>query len=63
MDPEELFRKIFGDAGFNTGGFEDFSESRYGYGGAQEVIMSLNFAQAARGVNKEYEYYLKFPIN
>lgn len=41
IDPEELFRKIFGDAGFKTGGFgtefEDFAESSFGFGAAQEV--------------------------
>ncbi|XP_055628960.1 protein tumorous imaginal discs, mitochondrial isoform X2 [Toxorhynchites rutilus septentrionalis] len=52
IDPEELFRKIFGDGGFKSG-FDDFSDSRYGFGGAQEVMMNLTFAQAARGVNKD----------
>ena len=40
VNPEELFRKIFGDAGFKSGGFsdfEDFAESKYGFGAAQEV--------------------------
>lgn len=41
IDPEELFRKIFGDAGFRRGGFgtefEDFAESSFGFGAAQEV--------------------------
>jgi hypothetical protein len=41
IDPEELFRKIFGDAGFKSGGFgsefEDFAESNFGFGAAQEV--------------------------
>lgn len=56
IDPEELFRKIFGDAGFRGGGgFEDFSESQFGFGGAQEVVISLTFAQAARGVNKDID--------
>lgn len=54
IDPEELFRKIFGDAGFR-GGFEDFSESQFGFGGAQELHMTLTFAQAARGVNKDVD--------
>lgn len=56
VDPEELFRKIFGD--FKQGGagaFEDFAESKYGFGSAQEVIMNLSFSQAARGVNKDVE--------
>ncbi|XP_058460049.1 protein tumorous imaginal discs, mitochondrial-like isoform X1 [Malaya genurostris] len=54
IDPEELFRKIFGDGGFKSG-FDDFSDSRFGFGGAQEVMMSLTFAQAARGVNKDID--------
>jgi len=41
IDPEELFRKIFGDAGFRSGRFgsefEDFAESNFGFGAAQEV--------------------------
>lgn len=55
IDPEELFRKIFGDANFKAGGFEDFAESQFGFGGAQEVVMNLTFAQAARGVNKDID--------
>ncbi|XP_012532337.2 protein tumorous imaginal discs, mitochondrial isoform X2 [Monomorium pharaonis] len=56
INAEELFRKIFGDAGFQSGAFsdfEDFSETKYGFGAAQEVIMNLTFSQAARGVNKD----------
>lgn len=38
VDPEELFRKIFGQAGFQGGNFgEEFAESRFGFGAAQEV--------------------------
>uniref|UniRef100_A0A8W7P597 DnaJ homolog l(2)tid, mitochondrial n=1 Tax=Anopheles coluzzii TaxID=1518534 RepID=A0A8W7P597_ANOCL len=54
IDPEELFRKIFGDGGFQTG-FDDYSDSKFGFGGAQEVMMNLTFAQAARGVNKDID--------
>ncbi|XP_053689859.1 protein tumorous imaginal discs, mitochondrial-like isoform X2 [Sabethes cyaneus] len=54
IDPEELFRKIFGDGGFKAG-FDDFADSRFGFGGAQEVMMNLTFAQAARGVNKDID--------
>lgn len=54
VDPEELFRKIFGDGNFGArGGFDDFADSQFGFGGAQEVVMNLTFAQAARGVNKD----------
>lgn len=51
INPEELFRKIFGEAGFRSGGFsdfEDFAESKYGFGAAQEVIyenISLKFSR------------------
>lgn len=42
IDPEELFRKIFGDAFGKSGSggnpFDDFAESTYGFGEAQEVI-------------------------
>lgn len=39
IDPEELFRKIFGDASFGrqSSPFDDFAESSYGFGEAQEV--------------------------
>jgi len=40
INPEELFRKIFGDAGFNTsgfGGFTDFAESAFGFAPAAEA--------------------------
>ncbi|XP_025836741.1 protein tumorous imaginal discs, mitochondrial-like isoform X2 [Agrilus planipennis] len=53
IDPEELFRKIFGDAGFSKTPFEDFAESSFGFGEAQEVVVRLSFSQAARGVNKD----------
>uniref|UniRef100_A0A146LZ74 DnaJ homolog l(2)tid, mitochondrial n=1 Tax=Lygus hesperus TaxID=30085 RepID=A0A146LZ74_LYGHE len=54
VDPQELFRKIFGDAagGFSTG-FDDFAESRFGHGAAEEILMKLTFSQAVRGVSKE----------
>ncbi|XP_045608455.2 protein tumorous imaginal discs, mitochondrial isoform X1 [Procambarus clarkii] len=55
IDPEELFRKIFGDfrrAGMDIGD-QDFAESSYGFGSAQEITMNLTFSQAARGINKD----------
>jgi len=48
VDPEELFRRIFGDTAFKPGadpfsdGYKDFSESIYGYGAAEEVILTSN---------------------
>ncbi|XP_075214300.1 dnaJ homolog l(2)tid, mitochondrial-like isoform X3 [Lycorma delicatula] len=54
IDPEELFRKIFGEGGFKASNFnDDFAESKYGFGQAQEIIMKLSFTEAARGCNKE----------
>ena len=37
IDPEELFRKIFGNAGFSKQSFDDFAESSFGFSGAEEV--------------------------
>ncbi|XP_055686457.1 protein tumorous imaginal discs, mitochondrial-like isoform X2 [Lutzomyia longipalpis] len=54
IDPEELFRKIFGEGGFRPG-HDDFAESQFGFGAAQEIIVKLTFAQAARGVSKDLE--------
>lgn len=39
IDPEELFRKIFGDAGFKSDAFSDFAESQFGFGASQEVCL------------------------
>uniref|UniRef100_A0A1A8KYZ5 DnaJ homolog subfamily A member 3, mitochondrial n=1 Tax=Nothobranchius pienaari TaxID=704102 RepID=A0A1A8KYZ5_9TELE len=53
MDPEELFRKIFGE--FSGGrGFGDMNSM---FDQPQEYMMELTFTQAAKGVNKE------LPIN
>ncbi|XP_072527350.1 dnaJ heat shock protein family (Hsp40) member A3b [Salminus brasiliensis] len=49
VDPEELFRKIFGE--FAAGrGFGDFTS---GFDQPPEFVMELTFTQAAKGVNKE----------
>ncbi|XP_026539169.1 dnaJ homolog subfamily A member 3, mitochondrial isoform X1 [Notechis scutatus] len=48
IDPEELFRKIFGE--FSQSPFGDFSTV---FDQPQEYIMDLTFSQAAKGVNKE----------
>ena len=55
MDPEELFRTIFGDKGSPFGNF-----SQGGGGGAEqfdigpkEYHVNLTFQQAAQGVNKD----------
>ncbi|KAK6976872.1 protein tumorous imaginal discs mitochondrial-like isoform X1 [Biomphalaria glabrata] len=61
MDPEELFRKIFGNAGFGGFGFsnQDFEESMSGFAPATEIMMDLTFQEAARGVNKEISLNIK----
>ncbi|KAH0632107.1 hypothetical protein JD844_020170 [Phrynosoma platyrhinos] len=48
VDPEELFRKIFGE--FSGSPFGDFHTV---FDQPQEYIMDLTFNQAAKGVNKE----------
>ncbi|XP_055050867.2 dnaJ homolog subfamily A member 3, mitochondrial isoform X1 [Misgurnus anguillicaudatus] len=49
VDPEELFRKIFGEFS-GARGFGDFNAI---FDQPQEYVMELTFAQAAKGVNKE----------
>ncbi|KAJ1528871.1 hypothetical protein ONE63_007242 [Megalurothrips usitatus] len=59
INPEELFRKIFGDAGFHPGAFgerlkeTDYMANKHGYSAAEEIILNLTFAQAAKGIVKE----------
>lgn len=51
IDPEELFRNIFGDfAKMRDFGkaFEDFD-----FGGPQETTMTITFREAARGCEKD----------
>lgn len=47
IDPEELFRKIFGEAGLGGmggfGRFTDFEESKFGFAPASEVGMLMTF--------------------
>ena len=49
INPEELFRKIFGEAGFNAGAFgerlreTDFTENRHGFAPAEEVSFTHIF--------------------
>ncbi|KAK2833451.1 hypothetical protein Q5P01_017340 [Channa striata] len=49
VDPEELFRKIFGEFS-GSRGFGDFNAI---FNQPQEYFMELTFNQAAKGVNKE----------
>lgn len=58
IDPEELFRKIFGSANFQgrdpfADHEGDFQDNIFGYGAAQEIVMTLTFQEAARGVHKD----------
>ncbi|XP_071950980.1 dnaJ homolog subfamily A member 3, mitochondrial-like [Antedon mediterranea] len=54
IDPEELFRTVFG----GKGGFNNIFEGA-GFGGGmdntREYMMDLTFSEAARGVNKDME--------
>ncbi|XP_075686564.1 dnaJ homolog subfamily A member 3, mitochondrial isoform X1 [Rhinoderma darwinii] len=51
VDPEELFRRIFGE--FSGSPFGDFNNI---FDQPQEYIMDLTFIQAAKGVNKEISF-------
>lgn len=57
MDPEELFRKIFGDFGFGQFNSKsqdfEFAETDFGFGASQEVVLNITFQEAARGAEKE----------
>ena len=58
IDPEELFRTIFGDKSWRGGagasGFADAFSQNFDFGGAQqEYQMNLSFSEAARGLKKE----------
>ncbi|XP_059417797.1 dnaJ heat shock protein family (Hsp40) member A3a isoform X1 [Carassius carassius] len=55
IDPEELFRKIFGEFS-GARGFGDFNAV---FNQPQEYVMELTFAQAAKGVNKEMTVHLE----
>lgn len=58
IDPEELFKKVFGDLGFDM--FKErndfsFQESSYGFSSSQEVTMKLTFLEAANGCTKKVD--------
>ena len=45
MDPEELFRRIFGDQAFRMSGYDDFTDfvdSDFGFATASHVRFSLS---------------------
>ncbi|XP_002741391.1 dnaJ homolog subfamily A member 3, mitochondrial-like [Saccoglossus kowalevskii] len=51
IDPEELFRKIFGDAGLKSDFFnEDMFRSSFRR--TTDVVLDLTFSEACRGVNR-----------
>lgn len=54
VDPEELFRKIFGDfrSAFQQGD-RDFAESDFGFKASEEITIKLSFKMAARGLDKD----------
>lgn len=55
MDPEELFRRIFGDRGFKMSGFDDYDEfvdSSYGFATSSHVTIDLTFRQAINGCTR-----------
>ncbi|KAG5279452.1 hypothetical protein AALO_G00077930 [Alosa alosa] len=52
VDPEELFRKIFGEFS-GARGFGDIFGDNTIFNRPQEYVMELTFTQAAKGVNKE----------
>lgn len=59
IDPEELFKRVFGDLGFDmfkerTSDF-GFQETEFGHSASQEVHLKLTFLEAANGCTKKVE--------
>lgn len=59
IDPEELFKRVFGDLGFDmfkdrTGDF-GFQETEWGSSASQEVHLKLTFLEAANGCTKKVD--------
>ncbi|VDM44904.1 unnamed protein product [Toxocara canis] len=56
IDPEELFRKMFGGrnpfADFGSPFGSDFAETTHGFEASQQHVMNISFEEAARGVTK-----------
>lgn len=55
MDPEELFRTIFGDKAWR-GGFGD--QNPFDFGQPSEYKMKISFLEAAKGAEKEMTVHL-----
>ncbi|GFT51816.1 protein tumorous imaginal discs, mitochondrial, partial [Nephila pilipes] len=53
IDPEDLFRKIFGNLNFK-GRMADFeyADTHFGHGAAEHIQVQLDFMEAARGCQK-----------
>lgn len=56
IDPEELFRTIFGDKGFRGGG--GASGNPFDFGQPTEYKMKISFLDAAKGVEKEASFHI-----
>ena len=59
IDPEELFKRVFGDLGFDmfkerTSDF-GFQETEFGHAASQEVHLKLTFLEAANGCTKKVD--------
>lgn len=54
IDPEELFRRIFGDFQNFKPRMSDFeyTDTNFGFGAAEQVVIDLDFHEAARGCLK-----------
>lgn len=59
VDPEELFKRVFGDLGFDMfkerAGDFGFQETEWGHAASQEVHLKLTFLEAANGCTKKVE--------
>ena len=53
IDPEELFRTIFGDKNWQSAAGGDPFGGQFDFGAQQEYQMSLTFSEAARGCKKD----------
>lgn len=63
MDPEELFRRIFGDIGMNMSGFQnmrDFEESKFGFAPATEVrpLMCMSHVKGRGVKNMQFASFM-----
>ncbi|XP_054719641.1 protein tumorous imaginal discs, mitochondrial-like [Uloborus diversus] len=53
IDPEDLFRRIFGDLKFRPKMSDfDYADSNFGHGASEQIILDLEFHEAAQGAEK-----------